>query len=342
MRPASASAETPPHACPRPKSSGWWGYVDSRARSRQDGNGGGPAGRPASSSAFMAHALHLLSAPTLDVDVVSHCNLNCASCYHFSPIARPRFLSRQSYERDLELLARVEGADAYFRGIFLMGGEPLLHPELPELVLATRRHLPTAKLRITSNGLLLRSMGPEFWDALRGAGCKLILTPYPIGLDYEGLIALARSHGVEAGMAGGSAEGDAVSRFLRTPLDEEGLQDRTASFNSCPLGGCCLQLLDGKIFPCNRGALLGIVNERFGTEFTHDPDDYLELSALCSVEDIDRMRRRAHPMCRYCATSLDERIAWQRSTATREEWLLRADERQLLEAPDAGEARDPR
>lgn len=312
------------------ESGSWWNYVDSRNRTGANGESGTQTAERASSDAFATHLKNLMRAPTLDVDVVSHCNLNCASCCHFSPAASPTFLSLKDYERDLAKLARIEGVAAFFKAIVLMGGEPLLHPELPELVRATRRHLPEATLWMTSNGLLLKRMGPEFWDAMRSADCKLVLSMYPTGLDYEALIELAREHGVRTGISGGAAEDGTISRFLRTPLDEEGLQDPTASFNRCPLGGFSLQLLDGKIFPCNRGALLGIANERFGASFTHEEDDYLELDAIRSVEDIDSMRHRAHPMCRYCATSIDERIEWRRSAVERDEWLMRPDEKDAI------------
>ena len=86
--------------------------------------------------------------------VADHCNLNCASCCHFSPAALPAFLSLEGYERDLGKLARIEGAATFFSAIVLMGGEPLLHPGLPELIRATRRHLPEARLRVTSYGLV--------------------------------------------------------------------------------------------------------------------------------------------------------------------------------------------
>ena len=313
-----------------PESSSWWDYVDSRDRAGGQSKTAAQSTGQVSSDAFAMHMRNLMRAPTLDVDVVAHCNLKCASCCHFSPAAPPTFLSLEDHERDLEKLARIEGVATFFDAIVLMGGEPLLHPRLPELIRATRRHLPEVQLRMTSNGLLLKSMGPEFWDAMRSADCKLVLTLYPTGLDYEALFELARAHGVKTGISGGVAEGGVVSHLLRTPLDEEGLQDPVASFNGCPLGGFSLQLLDGKIFPCNRGALLGIANERFGTTFVHEEDDYLELDAIRSVEDIDNMRRRAHPMCRYCATSLDERIEWHRSAIERDEWLMRPDERQLM------------
>lgn len=313
-----------------PESGSWWDYVDSRNRTGERSKAGTQSSEHVFSDAFVMHMRNLMRAPTLDVDVVSHCNLNCASCCHFSPAASPAFLSLEDYKRDLGKLARIEGLATFFDAIVLMGGEPLLHPGLPELIWATRRHLPELQLRVASNGLLLKSMGSEFWDAMRAADCKLVLTLYPTGLDYEALFELARAHGVKTGISGGVAESGVVSRLLRTPLDVEGLQDPTTSFNGCPLGGFSLQLLDGKIFPCNRGALLGIANERFGTTFAHEVDDYLKLDAIRSVEDIDSMRRRAHPMCRYCVTSLDERIEWRRSAVEPGEWLMRPDERKLM------------
>lgn len=325
---AKSDPTTAPSAvCLAQESGSWWDYVDSRTRTDGNDEADKQTTGHVSSSAFVAHMKNLMLAPTLDVDVVPHCNLNCASCCHFSPAASPAFLSLDDYERDLEKLARIESIGTFFKAIVLMGDEPLLHPELPAFVRATRRHLPETPLWVTSNGLLLKSMGTEFWDAMRAADCKLVLTLYPTGLDYEALIALAQAHGVRTGISGGRAESGVVSHLLRTPLDEDGLQDPMASFNRCPLGGYSLQLLNGRIFPCNRGALLGIANERFGTAFAHDEDDYLELDAIRSVEDIDSMRRRAHPMCRYCATSHDERIEWRRSTVDQYEWLMRPDER---------------
>ena len=91
-----------------------------------------------------------------------------------------------------------------------------------------------------------------------------------------------------------------------------------------------MQLLDGRIFPCNRGALLGIVNERFGTAFAHEDGDYLELDSIASAKEIDAFRRTPKPMCRYCASSCAERIDWHRSEHGRDEWLMRPDERERM------------
>ena len=40
--------------------------------------------------------------------------------------------------------------------------------------------------------------------------------------------------------------------------------------------------------------------------------------------------KTTHPMRRYCATSLGERIEWRCSAVERDEWLMRPDERRLM------------
>ena len=92
-----------------PESGSWWDYVDSRDRAGERGKASAQSTGRVSSDAFAEHMRNLMRAPTLDVDVVPHCNLNCASCCHFSPAASPDFLSLEDYERDLGKLARIEG-----------------------------------------------------------------------------------------------------------------------------------------------------------------------------------------------------------------------------------------
>lgn len=300
----------------------WQSFVAGHEKASGNADAAGISNR-----AFVLHMRNLLRAPTLDVDVVAHCNLNCASCCHFAPAAPPSFMDPDELDADLAKLARIEGADTFFEAICLMGGEPLLHPQLAQIIRLVHARLPKAQVRVVTNGKLLASMPSGFWDAMAETGADLLMTAYPIDVDYDALLRLAQAHGVDASVGGGVTNTDeGASFFLRTPLDETGSQDAHASFIGCPLAGSTMQLLDGRIYPCNRGALLGILNERFGTEFSHVEQDYLELDSIASAQEIDEFRRTARPMCRYCASALSERIAWGPSKVDRYEWLMRPDE----------------
>jgi molybdenum cofactor biosynthesis enzyme MoaA len=47
--------------------------------------------------------------------------------------------------------------------ILLMGGEPLLHPELERFFPAARTAFPSAKIKIVTNGILLSKKEDSFW-----------------------------------------------------------------------------------------------------------------------------------------------------------------------------------
>ena len=276
-----------------------------------------------SERAFGLHLANLRRRPTLDVCVVGHCNLNCASCSYFSPLSDPEFLSLDDYRRDLAHLARIEGVEEFFDAICLMGGEPLLHPELARFVALTREFLPNAGIRVVTNGTLLEGAPSELWDALRDAKAQLLITPYPIGLDHERLVALAASHGVDAHLGGGLAtDADGRAYFLRTPLDPSGGCNPTESFVSCPWGGAILQLRGGRIHPCATGALFERLNARFGTGFERGGKDSLDVASVRSADEIDAFRRTPKPMCRYCAQMLATCVAWRQSKRDKDEWLV--------------------
>ena len=179
-----------------------------------------------------------------------------------------------------------------------------------------------AHLLVQTNGSLLETAPDELWDALSKVKATLWITPYPTGLDYGKLAGIAEDRGVRTIVSGGLAHDERGNDyFLNTPIDSSGPYDPTESFVACLTGGCCMQLLGGRIYPCSKGALLGVLNRRFGTKLKHEPDDYLELSDIRDVQEIERFRRTFKPMCRYCAHELATRIPWARSQHEIREWL---------------------
>ena len=48
--------------------------------------------------------------------------------------------------------------------IQLLGGEPLLHPQITLFLETTRKHFPHNTINIVSNGILLKKQSKEFWD----------------------------------------------------------------------------------------------------------------------------------------------------------------------------------
>ena len=267
-------------------------------------------------------ARQLAAKPHIDVHVVDHCNLGCKGCVHFSPVAEPRFLDLAAYEADLRELARIPGLGSHLSGFSLMGGEPLLHPRLPEVIRLTRSCLPDAPIVLDSNGLLLKRMKEDFWDALVGCGVRLAISPYPLKVDYPALVELARSHGADASFVADVTRSDwGKEAFFQLALDSRGAQDPVYAFNRCPFGGVFMQLHGGRLWPCQVAGRSQALNRRFGTSFQPMQEDSLLLSEIRTVDDIEAFRRQAHPMCRYCDNDGLAVSAWARSARTPDEWI---------------------
>jgi len=87
--------------------------------------------------------------PVLDYfeyHVAWHCNLNCKGCGHNSNLyTRPRFGDLEHFRRDMNRLTELFSNISKIR---LMGGEPLLNPQLGEFITSARRAFPGAQIRV--------------------------------------------------------------------------------------------------------------------------------------------------------------------------------------------------
>lgn len=71
-----------------------------------------------------------------------------------------------------------------------------------------------------------------------------------------------------------------ISYFYHYALDSLGKQDYRDNYKKCEWGGVCLQLRDGKLFPCARIAYIEKVNKAFGVDFQYDKNDFIEINKL--------------------------------------------------------------
>jgi len=75
----------------------------------------------------------------LVVHLTDHCNLNCKGCTHFSNIAKPAFADVEQFECEFKQLATIFSE---ITEIYLLGGEPLLHPRLTEFLRSRAQPFP--------------------------------------------------------------------------------------------------------------------------------------------------------------------------------------------------------
>lgn len=249
--------------------------------------------------------------------LVEHCNLNCKGCNHFSPIAEPAFLSLGFLERDMKKLSEL--FDAKAEDIRLLGGEPLLHPELIDCMRITRSYWPTARIRLITNGVLLMNMDESFWDACREYGICIAPTKYPIPVDYDAAEARAREKGVAYEYFNDTSE---EKSLYRLPVSLTGGNDPRKSFFCCGQANYSVFLRDGKLYPCCLIPTIHHFNKRFHADLEVTESDCIDIYSGASAEEILEFLSNPRPFCKYCDP--DHKIygmKWERSKGEIEEWI---------------------
>ena len=249
----------------------------------------------------------------LDVHVTDHCNLNCRGCEHYSSISDPVFADMDATVRDLERLAEL------FDGIeqlYLLGGEPLLHPQIEEFVRQTRRVFPRTRLYVMTNGILVTRMPESFWQTLHEQRTTLLCDSYPINIDHGKIDELGAKHGVTVEWMKPADE------FFKIPLDTSASCDPAQSFDRCRGLSNCAIVRDGRLYPCAHIAYADIPAKKFGIE-TIEPcaEDSIGIFGDVSGDEVIDFLMTPVPWCSHCDFDSFERYEWSRGNGDADEWL---------------------
>lgn len=115
--------------------------------------------------------------PYLEFHVADHCNMNCKACEHYSALVKePRFTDLKKFTRDFEQLHKFIDDIGRIR---ILGGEPLLNPEINEYIKLSRRLYPQAIIRVVTNAILLPKMPDDFFETLRENNAGIDISFYP-------------------------------------------------------------------------------------------------------------------------------------------------------------------
>ncbi len=240
--------------------------------------------------------------------LTSHCNLNCQMCTVFSPIAEKSFLSLENFSRDLARMADLYGTEnIWFR---MVGGEPLLHPQITEMMLVARKLLPHALISITTNGLLAKRMKKIFYSVAKNRNIVILNSPYP-PIDADGVIAFLRNMGINAFKT--------VQKFTsrKIALDTEGNQDAAVNFGRC--GYRCNFVLNGMLSRCFYPLVIDHFNKRFGKELKTTSRDSINIHNHTSKE-IRKFLETPIDFCPYCKNDSFEYFEWKPSSKELQEW----------------------
>lgn len=155
-----------------------------------------------------------------------------------------------------------------------MGGEPLLHKNIVEIIKITRSNFEKSAINIVTNGILLDKMDAEFWNTCNKNKIKISLTLYPINLNITKICELSLKYGVAIGYFGTGYK----MKFRKDSIDEKGIQNKKYSYRKCK--ALCPQLYEGKFYMCQKPAYIKYINKYFSKDFIVSPLDYIDIHRL--------------------------------------------------------------
>ena len=234
--------------------------------------------------------------PILHIHLVDHCNLNCRGCDNFSPLSPEVFANIAVFERDCERISQL--CNGRVQEIQLLGGEPLLHPQVIDFMQIARKNFPSVSIKLVSNGVLLLKQKEAFWSACRQYDIEIVVTKYPIKIDYEAVKQLAQTQGVKFGFYGTTA--DVVKNMQCMPLDLSGRQNARGSFLRCSSANRCVSLDNGRIYTCSLIPYIKYFNAYFGKNLPVTEEDYMDIYKAKNREEILNFLCRPMPFCRFC------------------------------------------
>jgi MoaA/NifB/PqqE/SkfB family radical SAM enzyme len=229
---------------------------------------------------------------------VDHCNIACLDCNHGAPGLGPRYADPGVVSDDFSKLAKVYRAE----WIKIIGGEPLLHPDLSALIRVLRASRISSKIVMFTNGLLLDRMSDDVWRGLD----RIEISHYPHVALEEGLLRHIHARAVQHGVQ--------IQRFyyqnFRATFSLIGTKDNELArriYRTCKLANLwgCQSIHRGRFYKCPQSIYIPHLVDCFGVSSDREDGLTIEESALFfdSLKDY-LVSKEPLAACRYCLGSV--------------------------------------
>ena len=230
----------------------------------------------------------------LEYFAVDHCSLKCYGCSQCSPYLNEHFSDYKVFERSLKILKKHLRP----RKLTILGGEPLLHPDIDSIIKITKTSGMFEEIHITTNGTNIGKMSCDFWRNID----VLAISKYPSNSDnIDRMISEVRK---KCELYNVKLEIRDMKIFKHIVLSEENADKNIIKevFNKCIYKFYCHTLSDDKIFRCS--PVVNFNKHKNKNNFApYNNNDYLK------IEDSDCFRialfnylNSTKPLdgCRFC------------------------------------------
>ena len=232
----------------------------------------------------------------IELHAVDCCNLNCSGCTHFSPVFDKIIPDTRRRINDLH---EIHAISTDIISIFILGGEPLLNPEICTYIEESRKIFPKADIQIVTNGLLLLKCKQEFWNSVYNNKVIITISEYqPTHLIIDEIVNLLKEKKV----------GYIIRKYDKKEKFNKPLAfSKESSFENTCISDGCVSISEGKIARCPTVMYVNGLNGKFQLDYPEI--GIYEIKNMHSVQELNSLMEKRIPLCDYCVKN---EIEWHK------------------------------
>jgi glycosyltransferase involved in cell wall biosynthesis len=244
----------------------------------------------------------------ISCSITDKCQLNCKGCLAFDNLVEtPTFTNYDDFCKTMDRLGEL------FDNIFefqLTGGEPLLHPQLPQFIQKTRAVFPKADIKLISNGLMVPRADDRLFEIMRDCRVWFNFSAYqPTVANFAKIRSRIEKYNIPWQLLGYQQPitGFFKRRSLRPSFDPE------VSFRNCSYNYC--HYMSGSyLYGCSWPGPKHLLEKRFNVEFEGLDIEKTRIDILnteLTGDEINAMMNKPYEACRYCSDTIETWFAWE-------------------------------
>lgn len=240
--------------------------------------------------------------PYIEIPITDRCNLNCKGClFACNMVGMNTDVPSTDIINDIKRMKELFEDIPWIR---ILGGEPLMHPDIIKILEETRKIFPDSEIDLCTNGLLLPKMKDEFFNTLIKNKVSIHVSGYkPTYSLLDQINQCLKLHSLNYTIL----KREVFVKYYTTEPNNK----MTQSYENCFASGC-RELYRGKLSRCSAAIAFEKFNNQFGTDYKvlkgidwfdiHDEN----INAWKLKDDLDCPSH----MCRYCSDSKKESFEW--------------------------------
>lgn len=256
----------------------------------------------------------MIEIPHLEWHITHNCNLTCQGCMHFTNHGHNWFVDIEELENWYSLWSdRVSP-----KLMAILGGEPLLHKNLIDIIYLTREMWTQPKgsrFELVTNGLLLNEKNhKDLPEALEKTNCALSISIHstPKNIKYVDKLSKVfkildkwkESYDIEINVNDMYNNWATAYKGFGINFEPFDHKDPEQAWKYCRSGHECFQLYEDNIYKCCMTAYLQLQKEKYGDLLSEKWNPYLKYTPLtpkCTDDEIvEFFNRKAEPVCGMC------------------------------------------